>query len=163
MAALIMAVPEVIPIRYEPDYRTDTIGRYAHGQFLASITWAFREGVGLPQDWPRHKRLYAVLHRFDRDGHHLDADIWFAGTWAEKQQHPPDQDPVLARAQSKMAELLGSLPGIEYGDIAIRPFRLKVDGVVFGLVVGSNEEYEWATLWPDDLFFAEPWDGGYDT
>jgi hypothetical protein len=165
MAVLIMAVPEVIPIRYEPDYRTDTIGRYAHGQFLASITWAFREGVGLPQDWPRHKRLYAVLHRFDRDGHHLDADIWFAGTWAEKQQHPPDQDPVLARAQSKMAELLDSLPAIEYGDIAIRPFRLQVDGVVFGLVVGSNEEeeYEWATLWPDDLFFAEPWDGRYDT
>jgi hypothetical protein len=74
MAGLIMAVPAVIPIPYEPDYRTDTISRYAHGQFLASITWAFREGVGLPQDWPRHKRLYAVLHRFDRDGHHLDAD-----------------------------------------------------------------------------------------
>jgi hypothetical protein len=46
MAVLIMAVPEVIPIRYVSDFRTDTIGRYAHGQFLASITWAFREGVG---------------------------------------------------------------------------------------------------------------------
>jgi hypothetical protein len=163
MAVLIMAVPEVIPIRYEPDYRTDTIGRYAHGQFLASITWAFREGVGLPRDWPRHKRLYAVLHRFDRDGHHLDSDIWFAGTWAEKQQHPPGEDPVLARAESKMAELLGSLSEIEYGDIAIRPFRLEVDGLVFGLVVGGDEEYAWATLEPDDLFFSMPWDGSYST
>jgi hypothetical protein len=59
--------------------------------------------------------------------------------------------------------LLGSLTEIEYGDIAIRPFRLEVDGVVFGLVVGSREEDEGATLWPDDLFFAEPWDGRYDT
>jgi hypothetical protein len=160
-----MAVPQVIPIRYEPDYRTDTIGRYAHGQFLASITWAwaFREGVGLPSDWPRHKRMYAVLHRFDPDGHHLDADIWFAGIWAEKQQHPPDQDPVLARARSKMAELLGSLRQIEYGDIAIRPFRLEVDSVVFGLVVGGDEEYQWTTLEPDGLFFSRPWDGRYDT
>ena len=163
MAVLIMAVPEVIPIRYEPDYRTDAIGRYAHGQFLASITWAFREGVGLPRDWPRHKRLYAVLHRFDRDGHHLDSNIWFAGTWAEKQQHPPGEDPVLARAESKMAELLGSLPEIDYGEIAIRPFRLEVDGVVFGLVVGGDEEHEWATLEPDDLLFTVPWDGSYDT
>ena len=41
--------------------------------------------------------------------------------------YPPDQDPVLARAESKMAELLGSLPEIEHGDIAIRPFQLEVD------------------------------------
>lgn len=162
-----MAVPEVIPIRYEPDYRTDTIGRSAHGQFLASITWAFRQGVGLPGDWPRHKRLYAVLHRFDQDGHHLDSDIWFAGTWAEKQQHPPDQDPVVARARSKMAELLGSLVELEYGDIAIRPFQLNVDGVIFGLIVHGEHEDEdgWARaqLLPDDLVFYEPWDGSYDT
>jgi hypothetical protein len=166
MAVLIVAVPEVIPIRYKPDHRTDTIGRYAHGQFLASITWAFRQGVSLgplPRDWPRHKRLYAVLHRFDPDGHHLDSDVWFAGTWAEKQQHSPDQDPVLARAESKMTGLLGSLPEIEYGDIAICPFRLEVDGVVFGLVVGGHEKYEWANLKPDDLLFYVPWDGSYDT
>lgn len=85
-----------------------------------------------------------------------------SGTWAEEQQHPPGEDPVLARAESKLAELLGSLPEIEYGDIAIRPFRLEVDGVVFGLVVGGDEEYKWATLEPDDLFTV-PWDGSYDT
>jgi hypothetical protein len=62
-----------------------------------------------------------------------------------------------------MAELLGSLPAIEYGDIAIRPFRLEVDGVVFGLVVGGDEESEWATLEPDDLLFSVPWDGSYST
>jgi hypothetical protein len=52
---------------------------------------------------------------------------------------------------------------IEYGEIAICRFRLEVDGVVFGLVVGGDEEHEWATLEPDDLFFSVPWDGSYDT
>ncbi len=66
-------------------------------------------------------------------------------------------------SKAKMAELLGSLPEIDYGDIAIRPFRLEVDGVVFGLVVGGDEEYEWAALEPNDLFFTVPWDGSYDT
>jgi hypothetical protein len=162
-----MTVPEIIPIARAPNYRTDMIGRYAHGIFLASITWAFREGVGIPEDWPEHKRLYTVLHRFDRDGHHLNSDIWFAGTWAEKQQYPPDKDPVLARAKLKMAELLGSLPELEYGDIAIRPFRLNVDGVIFGLIVHGEHEDEddWARvqLLPDGLVFHEPWDGRYDT
>jgi hypothetical protein len=167
-----MAVPEIIPIAHEPDYRTSTIGHYAHGQFLASITWAFREdafipGVGLPPDWPEHKRLYAVLHRFDPDGHYVDSDVWFAGTWAEASRHLPGDNPVVARAEAKMTELLDGLPGFEYGDIAIRPFELNVDGVVFGLVVGGAHEdgknWEWATLWPDDLMFHEPWDGTYDT
>jgi hypothetical protein len=162
-----VAVPEVIPIAYEPDHRTNMIGHYAHGQFLASITWAFREGVGLPPDWPEHQRLYAVLHRFDPDGHHLESDVWFAGTWAEAARHLPNEHPVLARAEARMTELLDDLPGRAYGGIAIRPFQLNVDGVLFGLVVGhaheDGREWEWATLWPDDLMFHEPWDGHYDT
>lgn len=35
-----MVVPDIIPIVYEPSYRTDTIGRYNGGQFLASATYA---------------------------------------------------------------------------------------------------------------------------
>jgi hypothetical protein len=161
-----MALPEVIPIAYKPEYRTSMIGQYAHGQFLASITWAFREGVFLPPDWPEHKRLYAVLHRFDPDGHHLESDVWFAGTWAEAAPHLPEH-PVLARAEARMAGLLDGLPGRRYGDIAIRPFRRIVDGVLFGLVIDRAPEgggdWESATLLPDDLMFHEPWDGSYDT
>jgi hypothetical protein len=49
-------------------------------------------------------------------------------------------------------------------DIAIRPFWLEVDGVVFGLVVCSDpERHEWVMLYPDDLCFCAPWDGHYDT
>lgn len=81
-----------------------------------------------------------------------------------------------------MAALLDGLPEREYGDIAIRPFQLMVDGVLFGLVVehhdresgdgdGDGEDGEgegegeddWAELHPDQLGFYAPWDGLYDT
>ncbi|MFD7494072.1 hypothetical protein ACFV8T_16910 [Streptomyces sp. NPDC059832] len=167
-----MAVPAIIPIAHEPDYRTDTIGRYADGQFLASITYAFPDGFTIDDGWEEHKRLYTVLHRFDHEGRHVDSDIRCAGTWAEQLQRPPGEDSVMARAQSRMTALLDGLPGREYGDIAIRPFRLTVDGVLFGLVVerhdgGEDEcdedEDDWVELYPDQLGFYAPWDGQYDT
>ncbi len=77
----VVAVPEIIPIAYEPNYRTDMIGRYAGGQFFTSITYAFPGGFRNGEDWEDAKRLYAVLHRFDFDGRHVDSDIWCAGTW----------------------------------------------------------------------------------
>ncbi|MFF2897351.1 hypothetical protein [Streptomyces sp. NPDC057966] len=173
-----MAVPEIIPIAHEPDYRTDTIGRYADGQFLASITYAFPQGYAIGDDWEEHKRLYAVLHRFDHEGRYVDSDIEYAGTYAEQQQHPGGDGSVMARAEARMAALLDGLPGREYGDIAIRPFRLTVDGVLFGLVVehhegedgdgdgdreGGESADDWAELHPDQLGFHAPWDGEYDT
>ncbi|MFG3526695.1 hypothetical protein ACGF8B_08120 [Streptomyces sp. NPDC047917] len=170
-----MAVPEIIPIAHEPGYRTDTVGRYADGQFLASVTYAFPQGYTIGDGWEEHKRLYTVLHRFDHEGRHLDSDIGYAGTYAE-QQHPAGDGSVMARAEARLAALLDGLPERDYGDIAIRPFRLTVDGVLFGLIVehhdgesadeegGDGEgEDDWAELHPDQLGFYAPWDGQYDT
>ncbi|MBF9127695.1 hypothetical protein I0C86_01595 [Plantactinospora sp. S1510] len=75
-----MAIPERVPISYEPDYRTDTIGTYDGGQFFGSVTATVEDGAGAEPDWFRFKRWYAVLHRFDHDGGHTDSQIWFAGT-----------------------------------------------------------------------------------
>ncbi|WP_406389640.1 hypothetical protein [Streptomyces sp. NBC_00887] len=162
-----MAVPEIVPIAHEPDYRTETIGQYAGGQFLASVTYAFPQRISLGEGREDRKRLYAVLHRFSSEGQHVHSDIWCAGTWAEQQRRPHGQDSVLARAETRLAELLDRLPRLEYGDIAIRPFHLTVDGVVFGLITERHEEGEgeddWAELHPDGLGFAAPWDGLYDT
>ncbi|MFE6665244.1 hypothetical protein ACFVFH_17005 [Streptomyces sp. NPDC057697] len=166
-----MAVPAIIPIAHEPDYRTDTIGRYSDGQFLASVTYAFPEGFVIGDGWEEQKRLYTVLHRFDHEGRHVGSDIRCAGTYAEQQRSPRGENSVTARARSRMTELLDGLPGRVYGDIAIRPFRLTVDGVLFGLVVeehggdgaGSEEEQDRAELHPDLLGFHAPWDGQYDT
>lgn len=165
-----MAVPEVIPIAYEPGYRTGTIGRYNGGQFFASATYAYRRSYTRQQSgWERHKLLFAVLHRFDFSGHHVDSDIWLAGTWDEQkrlQWSYPDAAPT-ARAEAQLATLLDALPGREYTDIKIRPFQVVHDDVLFGLIVerhGEDEdEGDWAELYPDRLGFHEPWNGGYDT
>lgn len=158
-----MAVPEVIPIAYEPKHRTETIGRYADGQFLASITYAFPEGFRPDDGWEEHKRLYVVLHTFDTEGRYRDSEVWCAGTWAEQQRAVPGEYSVLSRARVHLAKLLRSLPRRSYTDIAIRPFQLTVDGVRFGLVTGVDEGEAWAELYPDGLGFSEPWDGTYDT
>ncbi|WP_328920786.1 hypothetical protein OG911_31170 [Streptomyces sp. NBC_00208] len=161
------AVPEIVPIAHEPDYRTETIGHYASGQFLASVTYAFPEGLSVGDGWEEQKRLYAVLHQFDSEGRHIDSNIWYAGTWAEQQRRPHGKESVLARAQTRLAELLAALPQRKYGDIAIRPFQLTVDGVIFGLIPERHEEGEggddWVELYPDRLGFSAPWDGRYDT
>ncbi|MFF6996145.1 hypothetical protein ACFY93_14535 [Streptomyces sp. NPDC008313] len=161
-----MAVPDVIPIAHEPDHRTATIGRYADGQFLASITYAFPEGFRPDDGWEERKRLYAVLHTFDAEGRHRDSEIWCAGTWAEQQRDPEGEHSVLARAEAHLAKLLTGLAHPTYTDIAIRPFQLAVDGVRFGLVTEDDETDEdgpWAELYPDRLGFGPPWNGRYDT
>jgi hypothetical protein len=160
-----MAVPEVIPIAYEPKHRTESIGRYADGQFLASVTYAFPQGFRLDDGWEQHKRLYTVLHTFDAEGRYRNSDIWCAGTWAQQQSNPHGDDSVLHRARARLATLLRSLPRRSYTDIAIRPFQLTYENVLFGLVIRKDEEddEDWAELYPDQLGFGEPWDGSYDT
>ncbi|MET7679266.1 hypothetical protein [Streptomyces sp. NPDC005423] len=162
-----MAVPEVIPIAYEPNHRTDTIGRYTDGQFLATVTYAFPTGFRPDDGWEDHKRLYAVLHTFDSAGHHRDAQIWCAGTWSEQQRDPYGDQSVVGRARAHLTKLLSSLPGLSYTDIAVRPFQLTYDNVLFGLVVDKSdaedtEDDDWAELLPDGLGFGSPWKGQYD-
>ncbi|MFJ3219079.1 hypothetical protein ACIPLC_24520 [Kitasatospora sp. NPDC086801] len=142
-----MNVPELIPIRYEPDYRTRTIGRWRGGQFFASVTGA----IGRPE-------CFAVLHRFDAAGRHLDSRIRSTAA-AEDARH-------------LVAEWLDALPGRAYGDIAIAPFAVRVEGELFGLVREESEEDDGEEgeddgicfeLYPDGLGFHAPWDGCYDT
>jgi formate hydrogenlyase regulatory protein HycA len=163
-----MAVPEIIPIAHEPDYRTSTIGRFSDGQFLASITYAFPNGFTMGDGWEEHKRLLVVLHKFDHGGHHQESDIWCAGTWAEQMKRPLDEDSVVARAEARLTANLAALAEREYCNIAIRPFRLTVGGVLFGLVTECHDddgdgEDDWAELYPDGLGFTSPWNGEYDT
>ncbi|WP_203692582.1 hypothetical protein [Catellatospora coxensis] len=154
-------LPEVIPIKYEPGYRTDRIGRYAGGQFFADVTGAYREGAVLGDDWRQEQRIYAVLHRFDDTGQHLGSDVLFAGVRA-------DGDAV-ERADQTVTGWLSDIGPVTFCDIAIRPFRVDVDEVVFGLIDETSDDPEqsrsgpWAELYPQRLGFHEPWNGEYDT
>jgi len=153
-----MAIPDRVPIAYEPEYRTSHIGVHDDGQFLGSVTATLDDGAAALRDWFRHKRWYAVLHRFDPDGTHVDSQIWCAGT----SEH---EDTSIERAQARLDEWLAALPGRTPGDIAVRLFRVEFDGHTFGLV-DRSEEYDGddhAELLPDELGFDPPWDGTYDT
>jgi hypothetical protein len=156
-----MRLPEVIPIKREPGYHTDLIGRFGAGQVLAGVTGAYREGVIVGGGWREQQRMYAVLHRFDDNGYHVGSDIWFAGVRADGDAVP--------RAEQMLSGWLSGIEPVVYGDIAIRPFRVDFDGVVFGLVDESDDDPDnghggpWAELYPQGLGFHEPWDGEYDT
>jgi len=153
-----VAIPQRIPIRHEPGYHTDQIGRYADGQFFACVTAAFPTGFKFGDDWPTHKRWYAVLHRFDRDGHHRGSEIRYTGTSAEGEREVND------RAEQVLAGWLADLPEPTFGDISIRLFSVEVDDVVFGLVDESDDTRgEHVELYPNQLGFYPPWDGEYDT
>ncbi|MFD2792364.1 hypothetical protein ACFS27_02250 [Promicromonospora vindobonensis] len=160
----VMPVPDLIPIAHEPDYRTATIGRYDGGQFFASLTYAFRDGYNVTWgDWQDHKLAFAVLHRFDHDGHYVESEILTGGTVREER----DGVTVAPEPEEWLADRLDALPGREFGTIAIRPFQTTHDGILFGLVLERHGESagadDWAELYPDHLGFHEPWDGLYDT
>jgi hypothetical protein len=152
-----VAAPDLIPIKHRPDYHTDTIGRYAKGQFYAAVRGAHRVGEQ-PSPERRNIRWYAYLHRFDVEGHHVGSEIELIDVG------PNLRGEVGEAADAKLAELLAGLPEREYCDIKIRTFELQFDGVRFGLVDESDEDRgDWAELYPDNLGFSAPWDGDYDT
>lgn len=153
-----MAIPQRVPITYEPDYRTSSIGTYEDGQFFGSVTATLEDGTGGTDDWYRYKRWYAVLHRFGPDGAHTGSQIWCAGT-SEAEEDSID------RAQARLTDWLETLPGRVFGDIAIKLFHVEFEGHTFGLI-DQAEDYDGqdhAEFVPDDLGFDPPWDGCYDT
>jgi hypothetical protein len=85
-AATLRAVrlPDVIPIKYEPDYRPGRIGRHARGQFFADITGAYPEGVRPGHDWQNQQRTYVVLHLFTESGHHTGSNLRFTGVVGDR-------------------------------------------------------------------------------
>ena len=157
-----MAPPDRIPIRHEPGSRSWCIGRYADGQFLGSVVagydkdyWEKAARFGFGDDWPAHQRHYSVLHLFDHEGRHQSSDIWCAGT---------GEGELVERAFARLQGRLDALPGRQYGDIAVRLFRVDFDDQAFALVDESDEERgDWVEFYPNNWGFHPPWDGHYDT
>ncbi|GAA0268513.1 hypothetical protein [Cryptosporangium japonicum] len=153
-----MPVPALIPIAREPGYRTDTIGRFAEGQFYAVVHGARRNDDDELDLRRERVRWYAYLHRFDHAGNHVDSKIALIGIG------PYLRGELRRRAEERLRELLDELADPDYGDIAIRPFRVVHDGVTFGLIDESEAEWgDWVELYPDRLVFTDPWDGTYNT
>jgi len=142
-----MPVPDVLPIRHEPDYRTDQIGRHAEGQFLGGIVGAYLGGWQ-PGQTRDDFRWYAYLHQFDDNGIYLWSGIAFAGVNVEGTA-------AVDRAQAMLAEWLGQLDDVVYAGIGVRLFQTEYDGILFGLVDESAEDRgDHVELYPGPVGFS---------
>ncbi|MEV7009953.1 hypothetical protein [Streptosporangium sp. NPDC051022] len=155
-----MPVPELIPISYEPDYHTGTVGTHAEGLFFGGVCrgwpvvayeetgdWPWLDEQGESQPGP----CFAILHLFDRDGRHLGSDIRSVVSFNA--------------GEHALGQMMATLRDVEYGDIAIRTFRVDAHDCVFGLIDETEEDGEagYVEYYPNHIGFHEPWDGSYDT
>jgi hypothetical protein len=99
------------------------------------------------------RRWYAYLHEFDHEGNYLESTVESPGAAEEGRQ----------AAILLLKEWIAGIPGLTYGDIAIRPFQFEHDAITFGLIVEDRHGTDWAELHPDRLGFHAPWNGHYDT
>jgi hypothetical protein len=170
----IVPQPDNLLIPYEDfEYgRFNLVGRYGAGnQFMAFVTGAFpsdwwsgnRPPEYLQANWARHKRWCAVVHRFDANGFHLGTDVFFGGDTAS------GQETAISAAEKELAKMLAALGPAEPCDIRVKPFRVEIDGYLFGLIYecvdaedpenpGAKNEY--VMLEPNDIMFHPPWDSG---
>lgn len=159
-------IPDVIPVkRYTTGY-SGFIGKYDHGaQFWGQVVAAFRSPVTdtvvgnvASDEWRWRKCWYAILHKFDRHGNHLGTDYKFTGTTAD------GESAVTNEAKLCMDNFIKALGPVEFGDIAIRLFKVEIDGHTFGMIDTSSHQWgDTVTMEPGDLVFYPPWDGEYDT
>jgi hypothetical protein len=159
-----MAKPDKIRIPFEDDQdsRFYYVGRYdGDRQFMAYITGAFPDESQFPgpgDDWESIKSWWAVIHRFDADGNHLDSDLRLGGYEAEGEAA---QEKVWDEFESLLKEIMAHKP--KPGDIYVKLFSVTVNGVTHGLIYESDEdeeESEYVLLEPNDIMFHQPWDSG---
>lgn len=152
-------LPARIPVQRN-EYHTDTIGTYADGQFYLMFRGA-RTGDPTVDGPFRHAplRWLVYLHLFDHDGNHRSTTVREISRTSQRLT-----DTERANGTAETTALLETLDSPVFSDIAIRPFRVDLDGIVFGLINESAPDRgPWAELYPDGFGFAPPWNGEYST
>jgi hypothetical protein len=146
-------IPEILPIMREEDYHTHFVGRTTDGnQFFGYQTFVFPDGMPA-MDWQKSRKEYVVLYLFDKKGNYLQTNHWYAGTSDQTSDE---------LTQRKLLEMVEELGEVEYQDIAVKPFKTKIDGIEFGLI--PDDETQSIELQPSStIAFFEPWDGEYET
>ena len=152
-----MTIPNKLPIMRMEDYHTHYLGKVADGRlFWGYQTFVFDKPYAEIQqsdDWQKHRKEYALVHTFDKDGNYLTTKYWFAGLTKDINEQ---------QLEDKLEELVTELGNIVFQDIEIKLFQLQIDNITFGLVV--DKETEMINLQPSStISFQEPWDGEYDT
>lgn len=130
-----MAVPQVIPIARIPAYRTEFAGTWSRGQFLGNVLSQTDPVARTGGDRINSRRWYAYLHEFDHEGNYLESAVESPGIGEEARR----------AAMLLLAEWMAGIPGLAYGDIAIRPFQFEHDAITFGLIAedGHGTRLDW--------------------
>lgn len=146
-------IPKTLPINREEEYHTHFIGKTKDGtQFFGYQTFVFPNGIP-KEDSEKSRKEYVVLHLFDKKGNHLKTDHWYAGTTDQTSDE---------LTQNKLEEMVAELGGVKYQDIAVKPFQIEIDGIVFGLIPDENTKS--IELQPSStIAFSAPWNGEYYT
>ena len=133
-------VPDRIPVAWEQGNRTDLVGHYDTGLFLAGFS----------------RTTY--LHLFDPHGAHS----W---SWIAPAEHALGENASPVALMDHIRGFVENLPGREFGDIAIAPFAVEDDaGKRWGLIDETVEYgFPHVELRPNRLGFNPPWNGEYDT
>lgn len=152
-----MTIPDKLPIMRIEDYHTHYLGKIADGRlFWGYQTFVFDLRYAEMQqgdDWRKHRKEYALVHTFDKDGNYLTTKYWFAGFTNEVNQQ---------QLEGKVEELVRELGDIVFEDIELKIFQTQIDNIIFGLIV--DEEAEMINLQPGStISFQKPWDGEYYT
>lgn len=149
-----LGIPRRILIKREEDYHTHYVGFTADGrQFLGCETFVFPDGVPDSGDWTQSRKEYVVLYIFDKGGNLIETKHWYAGTTSETND-------LLTR--QKLEAFINEIGAVTFRDIKVKPFKVTIDGHVFGLV--PNKEFKTVDLEPSStISFSWPWDGEYNT
>lgn len=149
-----MSIPDKIPICQMEDLHTAFIGRFgADRQLQFFLTESSVRPHRRTEGSDRGRMEYVVLYLFNSEGelikHHHSVALPYE-QWSED------------HADAERTRLLDLLDDYSLEDIEIKPFRLEIDGHVFGLI--PDPERESLHLQPgSSITFMEPWDGEYYT
>jgi hypothetical protein len=109
---------------------------------------------------------FVALYLFDHDGDLLEARIEQLGARSDPRL-PGNMKRHDARDQQLLARTLADLGPVSFESIAVKPFAVERNGVIFGLIVQEPEEEDepWSVIAEPGNYMAffPPWDGDYDT
>jgi hypothetical protein len=143
-------IPELIPMNRDLGNRTDRIGTYADGMFMAyAIARDRRADLA--------DRL-AVLHLFNHDGAYIDTEFELFTIDSDEYRHWEQAEGLVLDA------MLARLGAVELGPIAVRLFQFSAYGQRFGLYDRSaGRESGRIKFEPLGIVFYDPWTADYDT
>ena len=98
---------------------------------------------------------YLVVYRWESDGDFIGADVTKIGVRGQYENES---------AAKAHREIEQSISGFTPGTIRVRPCQFFHDGVEFGFIPRTDDDFTVVEVMPGNcLCFLEPFDGEYDT